>query len=197
METNGIVPTMDVKDGGSFGSGGMWVFALLILLLLGNGNLFGKGQNTATQSDVVYTSAFNQLQDENTAIRSDIQRTAYENMGVTKDMAYNNLSELRDIQAEVASGFANQQKCCCETLRAVDSVNYNGALNTAAIQKTIIEEAQKNRDMMSANRIADMQSQINKLELAQATQGVVRYPNGWTYNAGTSPFCNGGGFGGF
>lgn len=105
-------------------------------------------------------------------------------------MAYNNLSELRDIQAQVASGFASQQKCCCETLRAIDSVNYNGALNTAAIQKTIVEEAQKNRDLMSANRIADMQAQINRLELAQATQGVVRYPNGWTYNAGTSPFCN-------
>ncbi len=191
METNGIVPTMDMRDGSGFGNGGMWVFALLILLLLGNGNLFGKNQqNVATQSDVVYTSAFNQLQDENTAIRSDIQRTAYENMGVTKDMAYNNLSELRDIQAQVASGFASQQKCCCETLRAIDSVNYNGALNTAAIQKTIVEEAQKNRDLMSANRIADMQAQINRLELAQATQGVVRYPNGWTYNAGTSPFCN-------
>ncbi len=191
METNGIVPTMDMRDGSGFGNGGMWVFALLILLLLGNGNLFGKNQqNVATQSDVVYTSAFNQLQDENTAIRSDIQRTAYENMGVTKDMAYNNLSELRDIQAQAASGFASQQKCCCETLRAIDSVNYNGALNTAAIQKTIVEEAQKNRDLMSANRIADMQAQINRLELAQATQGVVRYPNGWTYNAGTSPFCN-------
>ena len=182
------------REGTNFGGGGMWIFALLILLLIGNGNWFGNKQvpqNTATQSDVVYTSAFNQLQDENTAIRSDIQRTAYENMGVTKDMAYNNLSELRDIQSQVASGFANQQKCCCETLRAVDSVNYNGALNTAAIQRTIIEEAQKNRDLMAANRIADMQAQINKLELAQATQGVVRYPNGWTYNAGASPFCNG------
>lgn len=182
------------KDGIGYGNGGMWIFALLILLMLGNGGIFGNRgvpQNVATQSDVVYTSAFNQLQDENTAIRSDIQRTAYENMGVTKDMAYNNLSELRDIQSEVAAGFANQQKCCCENLRAIDSVNYNGALNTAAIQKTIVEEAQKNRDMMSTNRMADMQARISQLELAQATQGVVRYPNGWTYSAGTSPFCNG------
>ena len=59
----------------------------------------------------------------NTAIRSDIQRTAYENRGVTKDRAYNNLSELRDIQAGIASGFAQQQKCCCDTLRAIDGVN--------------------------------------------------------------------------
>lgn len=187
------------RDGTTFGGGGMWIFALLILLLIGNGNWFGgkQPQDVATQSDVVYTSAFNQLQDENTAIRSDIQRTAYENMGVTKDMAYNNLSELRDIQSDVATGFAGQQKAFCETLRAVDSVNYNGALNTASIQRTIIEEAQKNRDLMATNRIAEMQSKINQLELAQAVSGVVRYPNGWTYSAGTSPFCNGGGFGGF
>lgn len=184
------------RDNLGFGNGGMWIFALLILLMLGNGNLFGRGmmpqqKDAATQSDVVYTSAFNQLQDENTAIRSDIQRTAYETMAVAKDVAYNNLSELRDIQSQVASGFANQQKCCCETLRAVDSVNYNGALNTAAIQKTIIEEAQKSRDLISTNRMADMQARISQLELAQATQGVVRYPNAWTYSAGTSPFCNG------
>lgn len=184
------------RDGLGYGNGGMWIFALLILLMLGNGGIFGNRnmpipQNAATQSDVVYTSAFNQLQDENTAIRSDIQRTAYENMGVTKDVAYNNLSELRDIQSEVAAGFANQQQCCCQTLRAIDGVNYNGAVNTSAIQKTIIEEAQKNRDLISTNRMADMQARISQLELAQATQGVVRYPNAWTYSAGASPFCNG------
>lgn len=190
------------RDGLGFGSGGMWIFALLILLRIGNGGWFGNGrnpQNLATQSDVVYTSAFNQLQDENTAIRSDIQRTAYENMGVTKDRAYNNLSELRDIQAEIASGFAQQQKCCCDTLRAIDGVNYNGALNTASIQRTIAEEAQKTRDRMNGNRIAERQSEIQSLKLQQARSGVVRYPNGWTYNAGYSPFCpntgcNGGNF---
>ena len=35
-----------------------------------------------------------------------------------------------------------------------------------------------------------LQAKIQSLELAQAMNGVVRYPNGWTYNAGTSPFCN-------
>ena len=69
-------------------------------------------------------------------------------------------------------------------------MNYNGALNTAAIQKTIVEEAQKNRDLITGNRMADMQNQINRLELAQAMNGVVKYPASMAYNAGTSPFCN-------
>lgn len=75
-------------------------------------------------------------------------------------------------------------------------MNYNNALNTAAIQKTIVEEAQKNRDLITGNRMADMQNQINRLELAQAMSGVVKYPATMAYNAGTSPFCNCGGFAG-
>jgi hypothetical protein len=35
--------------------------------------------------------------------------------------------------------------------------------------------------------MADMQNQINQLQLQQAMTGVVRYPNGWTYGAGPFP----------
>lgn len=181
------------RDGTNLGNGGMWIFALLILLRIGNGGWFGNNRpqpNVATQSDVVYTSAFNQLQNENTAIRSDIQRTAYENMGTTKDRAYNTLSELRDIQAEVASGITQQQKCCCDTLRAIDGVNYNGSLNTAAIQRAIAEEAQKTRDRINGNRRAERQSEIQSLKLQQARCGVVRYPTATTFNGGYPPFCH-------
>ena len=184
--------TNNSRDGTYFGNGGMWIFALLILLRIGNGGWFGNRPqpNGATQSDVVYTSAFNQLQNENTAIRSDIQRTAYENRGVTKDRAYNNLSELRDIQAGIASGFAQQQKCCCDTLRAIDGVNYNGAINTNSIQRTIAEEAQKTRDRINGNRMAERQSEIQSLKLQQARCGVVRYPTATTFNGGYPPFCH-------
>ena len=40
--------------------------------------------------------------------------------------------------------------------------------------------------------MTEMQNQINRLELRDALSGVVRYPNGMTYNAGSSPFCNNG-----
>jgi hypothetical protein len=155
----------------------MWIFALLILLRIGNGGWFGSNRtqpNGATQSDVVYTSAFNQLQNENTAIRGDIQRTAYENRGVTKDRAYNNLSELRDIQAGIASGFAQQQKCCCDTLRAIDGVNYNGSLNTAAIQRAIAEEAQKTRDRINGNRSRQGAESSAILLLLPSTEAILR-----------------------
>lgn len=50
---------------------------------------------------------------------------------------------------------------------------------------------QKILDAICGNRMADMQNQINQLQLQAALCGVVRYPNAITYNAGTSPFFGG------
>lgn len=47
-------------------------------------------------------------------------------------------------------------------------------------------------DTITGNRMADMQNQINQLQLSQALCGVVRYPNTFAYNAGPSPFCGNG-----
>lgn len=178
---------------GLFGNEGIWLFAILALMWGGNGFLGGRGNafptDYARQSDVVYTSAFNQLQDENRALAAEIQRTGYDNMSVVKDVAYNNLSEIRDLEGTVNVGFANQAKCCCETLRAIDGVNYNLASQSAAIQATSTANTQKVLDALTQNRFEAMQARINALELDKATSGLVRYPQSMTYNAGYSPFC--------
>lgn len=190
----GIQPTLNLGEragDGFFGGDSLWVFAILALMWGGNG-LFGRGGagDYARQSDVVYTSAFNQLQDENNAIRGDIQRVGYDNMAVIKDAMYNNLSEIRDLESITSSGIANQQKCCCDTLRAIDGVNYNGAINATTTAQT-----QKILDAIAQNKMEALQSKVSELQLAQAMQGVVRYPTGWSYNAGPSPFCPTAGFG--
>ena len=64
-------------------------------------------------------------------------------------------------------------------------------MQTASINANTTEQTQKILDAITGNRMADMQNQINALQLQNALAGVVRYPNGWTYNAGTSPFCGG------
>jgi len=72
--TTGIQPTYNLADRGysdgfGFGGGsGIWLFAILALMWGGNGLFGGRGQmpqDYARQSDVVYTSAFNQLQLQN------------------------------------------------------------------------------------------------------------------------------------
>ena len=65
-------------------------------------------------------------------------------------------------------------------------------MNTAAINANVTMQAQRVLDAYNGDRMADMQAKINRLELAQAMQGVVRYPDTFAYNAGPSPFCGSG-----
>jgi len=44
--------------------------------------------------------------------------------------------------------------------------------------------------MIVQDKMEAMQNRINQLELQNALQGVVRYPNGYVYTAGNSPFCS-------
>lgn len=74
------------------------------------------------------------------------------------------------------------------------SLGYTIAEKFGQTDALIIAENQKTRDLMQQNKIEQLQAKINQLELSQALCGVVRYPSGFTYNAGSSPFCNCGGF---
>lgn len=68
---------------------------------------------------------------------------------------------------------------------------YDALANTNALQAAIAAEGQKTRDMLSQDKIEALQGKVAQLELANQLAGVVRYPNGWTYDAGRSPFCGG------
>ena len=186
-----------MNENGNFGGNdGLWIFALLILLFGGGGFGFGNHANDATQRAI----ELNSIQEGQAGIAADVQRGIYEVNATTKDSAYNNLSEIRDVQASVATNGANiinnltamqanMQNCCCETQRAIDGVNYNLASQSAAIQANDTANTQKILDAITQNRMADMQNQINALQLQNAVCGVVRYPMATTYTSGSNPFC--------
>ena len=106
----------------------------------------------------------------------------------------------RDIYAvNVAQqqAIANQNQCCCDTKMLIQGVaaetnaniaqsRYDAALNTAAINATTTAQTQKILDAITGNRIADMQQQINALELQNQLASVVRYPSN-TFYAVPSP----------
>lgn len=121
---------------------------------------------------------------------------ARQNDNAICSLGYQTLGQSSKLGATVQNGFNQMQSqladCCCTTQRGIDSVNYNGAIDTAAIQQTVTEQTQKVLDTITGNRMADMQNQINQLQLSQALCGVVRYPNTFAYNAGPSPFCGNG-----
>ena len=113
---------------------------------------------------------------------------------ITRDIGNLNLAQQQAI--------ANQNQCCCDTRMAIfetgsgisseiAQARYDSAMNTAAINANTTAQTQRILDTLSQNKIEELQGKINALELQNAMAGVLRYPNSWAYNAGTSPFCGG------
>lgn len=132
-----------MEEHGMFEGGGLWIFALLILLLLGNGGgIFGGnrvGEAYATQADI-------QRAVDNNTIQRTLATNQQETERAVKDGNFNLLGELRDIQLSTSAGFSTMQTCCCETQRAIDRVKYEGAMNTAKILETINAIDRQNLD---------------------------------------------------
>ena len=199
---NGTLSASDVAllsgNSGMWGDGSfMWIFALLILAGggfngFGWGNGFGYQPQYATQDFVQNGFNFNNLLDQNRDILNAISKDTADTITAIKDGNAATIREFGNVEAALATAIQQQQTCCCEVQRNIDAVNYNAALNTASINANTTAQTQKILDAISSNRMADMQNQINELQLANATSNVLRYPNSWTYNAGMSPFCSGG-----
>lgn len=199
---------------GDFGGGAMmWIFALLILANGGFGGFGNNGlanaigyENLATSNEVQRGFDNQNLQAQTRDILAAVNAGTAQSVAATNQTFHDNLSAMQSLYNETARDLSNlalgqanmlaqENQCCCNTLRAIDGVNYNNALNTASINANIVEQIQGVKDMIAGNRMADMQNQINDLQLQNALSGVVKYPNGWTYNAGMSPFCNCYGYG--
>ena len=189
--------SLDMFGGNSM----MWIFALLILAGGGFNGFGGYGQQYATSAEVQRGFDTQNLQTQTSGILSAVNAGTAQAVATTNQTFHDTLSALSDKYSELqrdigglavgqAGLLAKENECCCNTLRAIDGVNYNNALNTAAINANTTEQTQKILDAITGNRMADMQNQINQLQMQQAMAGVVRYPNASTYYAGTNPFCS-------
>lgn len=196
----------------------IWLFAILALMGggFGGNGWGGNGYHPqyATQDFVQNGFNFNDLQSQNRDILGAItsgtaqavasaKEAEYESIAVAKDIQNTIISQIGDVRTNQMQLLANQNDCCCSTKMAlmdgfsgvnagIAQARYENAMNTASINQTTNAGVQKIIDAITGNRMADMQNQIDALQLQNALQGVVRYPNGWTYNAGNNPFCNNG-----
>ena len=199
---NGITPVMPVGGNAYGGDSFMWIFGLLILLGLFNGGGFGWGGGNngvnALNADMQRGFDTQNLQAQTRDILGAVTSGTAQTIAASTQNAANAITAIKDGNAALIREFGNvetaltalggkQQECCCEILRAVDGVNYNGAINTAAINANTTAQTQKILDAIMGNRLADMQSQINALQLQAATANVLRFPNAWTYAGGVFP----------
>lgn len=192
------------------GSGGGLLFAILLIVLFMGGGAWG-GNRGAFGTEAIQNQMQQGFDNQNTmanqretlaAVNAGTAQTVaatnqtfHDMLGVFSDK-YNEITrDISALQVGQANMLANQNSCCCQTLRALDGVNFTAAQNTAAINANTTAQTQKILDALAQNKIDSLESQVADLRLANQMQNVVRYPNGWTYNAGTSPFCGGCGCG--
>lgn len=174
------------RDNNAFGgnNGGMWIFALLILLMMGGGYWNKGNQNggePVTESGLCSAMNFNGLENSVGRLNDSLQADYMGLQNGLSNIGYENLRNFNETQNRISD-------CCCTTQRAIDGVNYNGAINTAAINANTTEQTQKVLDAIAQNKIEALQAQVNQLQLQAAMCVVVRYPNATTYCSGSNPF---------
>lgn len=192
MEGNTGLSASDIAlmtgNNGNFGNNGMmWIFALLLLAGggfggWGNGNFanaigyenlatsnevqrgFDNQNSMANQREILaaVTNGTAQSVAASNQVYHDLHDTVYDKYGeISRDVAA--------LQVSIQQLLANQNECCGST------------------KMLIMEQSQKLHDEMAQNKIEALQAQVNQLQLAQATNGMLKFPNQWSYGAGAFP----------
>lgn len=178
------------NNGFGFGNGGLLLVVVLFLFFMMFGGFnrgcdYGQYATAASQQEILFGQQFGQLNDRLTSIGNGICGLGYDMQGnigqLGKEMALAQNGTNTAIMQSANGIQAQLAECCCNTQRAIDGVNANIEAKFAALEKSQLEQ-----------RIAEQSARIASLEMDNRMYGVVRYPNGYTYNAGMSPFCGGG-----
>lgn len=206
------VALLNRGDDFGFGGGGgafMWIFALLILAGGGFGgwgnNGFGNAigyENLATSNEVQRGFDNQNVQAQTRDILAAVNSGTAQAVAATNQTFHDTVNALSDkyselardvanVQLSVQQSIANENECCCATkmLIAENSANTNAQIAQSKYD-TSMQMAQMEQRILSkmdANKIEELQNQVNQLQLAQATAGMLKFPNQWSYGAGPFP----------
>ena len=188
-------------DGMNSWSGMFFIFAIIALMGGGFGNWGGNGNTNAIQADVNRGFDNQNLQAQTRDILAAVTSGTAQGVAATNQVYHDVTNYVGDKYMELqrdiaalavgqANMLANQNQCCCNTQMLIQQSNYEAAMRDANTNANIVAQNQKIIDLIQGNKIDDMQNRINQLELQNQLGNVVRYPNGFVYNAGSNPFCN-------
>lgn len=215
-----------LSGGGGFGGWGNGFEGLIYLAVIAS--MFGGGfgwsnngfsnaigyQNLATQNDVQRGFDTAALQDQSRDILSAVNsgtaqavaatnQAKYDNINVMKDAQMALSSQIGDVRAMEQSILGNQNECCCSTKMlisetgngiqaAIAQAKYDNAIGLAGLEQRLTSK-------LDQNEITALRDQVQQLQLAQATAGMLKFPQSWSYGAGPFPpiygGCCGTGFG--
>lgn len=164
-------------DNDGFCGGAWWIVILFLFVFMGGGwgmnrqGEFGQYATAASQQEILFGQQFGQLNDRINNLGNGICNLGYEMQGsigqLGKEMA---LAQNATNVAVMQTGNSIERQLC--------GVNANIDAKFAALKKSQLEQ-----------RISEQAARIASLEMDNRMYGVVRYPNGYTYSAGASPFC--------
>ena len=204
------------RDNDGWG-GGSWFVVVIILFALIYGNNWGNNgfsnaigyENLATSNEVQRGFDNQNSMANQREILSAVNAGTAQAVAATNQTFHDTLMALGDKYSELqrdlaglavgqANQLAQQNQCCCETKMLIQETasnqRYESAMQNNATIQAIQAEGAATRAMIQQDKIENLQNQVNQLQLAQAMQGVVRYPDSFAYNAGNNPFCGCGNF---
>ena len=219
MDNNGIgiadVAALSGGLGNNFGGFEGLIYLAVIAAMFGGGfGGFGFGGNNggvaALNADMQRGFDTQNLQAQTRDILGAVTNGTAQTIAASTANATNAINAIKDGNAALIREFGTvetaltalsgkQQECCCDikqlvlgtsaaTDAAIASAKYETAMQMAGMEARLTAK-------MDANEITSLRDKVQKLELEQATSGVLRYPNSWSYGAGPFPplygCCNG------
>lgn len=209
-----------LSGGGGFGGWGNGFEGLIYLAVIASmfGGNFGWGnngnfrnsigyENLATSNEVQRGFDNQNLQAQTRDILAAVNAGTAQAVAATNQTFHDSLSAMQSLYNETArdiaalqvgqaNALANQNACCCDTKQLIMQTaantdaqiaqsRYDNAIALAGLEQRLTSK-------MDQNEITSLRDQVQQLQLAQATAGMLRFPNSWSYGAGPFPPIFGG-----
>ena len=201
MSLSDIAAVTRGNDNDGLGQGGAWWIIILFLFVFMGGNglwgnrtgEYGQYATAASQQEILYGQQFGQINDRLTNIGNGICNLGYEMQGnigqLGKEVALAQAGTNTTILQTGNSIQSQLAQCCCDNRLATANLAAQMDKQTCAINSNIDAKFAELQKQQYEQTIAAQNQRISQLELASQMYGVVKYPNGYFYSAGPSPFC--------
>lgn len=192
------IAAMGNRDNDAWGGGNI-VWAIILFAMIYGGNGFFGNRGPASQQDAVTEAGlrnamnFNDLMNQVGRLNDqNQQQTAQLSNGIC-DLGYSQLGQFNGIEKTVMQGDdalqAQLAQCRCDNREAASGLRYDMPQGFCQVNKNIDDKFAALEKSRLEARISALETQNQNLFLQSQMQGVLRYPNGFTCDAGTNPFC--------
>lgn len=148
-------------------SGGILALIIIFVLLFGNGGFGGWGgngaaANYATQADIQRGFDTRTIVSKLDGITNGLCDGFYATNNSINGVNMNTMQGFNSVNQGINSLGYQMQQCCCENLRANDSLKYENAQNTCAIVNAIHADGEATRALMQANTVQELRDKLQE-----------------------------------